>query len=151
MTASRRGGGIFFGLVCRSGGGPASVDELFDGVSLVLVGSSSQRRARREEQGGRQQYQRSSTPRRRQHHTTGTSRWVSLLNVLCAMTPPLMFCFTEVRYDTCRSLASPRSNSQTFPNRSEWPVPELLLLQVGMPSGLWYRLRVSSLPSKSVR
>ena len=126
MTASGLGDGIFFGLVCRSGGGPASVDELFDGVSLVLVGSSSQRRARREEQGGRQQYQRSSTPRRRQHHTTGTSRWVSLLNVLCAMTPPLMFCFTEVRYDTCRSLASLSTNSQTSPNT----VPELLLLQV---------------------
>ena len=76
VTASGRGGGIFFEPVCRSGGGPASFDELFDDVILVLVGRSSQRRARREEQG-RQQYQRDSAPRRRQHHTTGTSRWVS--------------------------------------------------------------------------
>ena len=55
----------------------------------------------------------------------------SLLNVLCAMAQTDVL--SHESYDTCRSLASLRSTS---PNRSKRPVPELLLLQVGMPSGV---------------
>ena len=69
----------------------------------------------------------------------------SLLNVLCAMTPPDVL--SHESYDTCRSLASMRSNSQDL-SQQKVSVLSPIFFCCKLECPRVYRFRVSSLPER---